>query len=116
VVERIMTDNGNCYRSQMFRQACASHGLRHLRTRPYTPRTNGKAERFIQTCLREWAYARPYVSSEQRSAALSTWLALQYRAATHRLGRLPTGSAASPISVALFDRRDRCFVPTCFRQ
>jgi Integrase core domain len=74
VVERVMTDNGNCYRSQMFRQACAGHGLRHLRTRPYTPRTNGKAERFIQTSLREWAYARPYVSSEQRSAALTTWL------------------------------------------
>ena len=74
VVERVMTDNGNCYRSQMFRQACASQGLRHLRTRPYTPRTNGKAERFIQTSLREWAYARPYISSEQRSAALTTWL------------------------------------------
>ena len=74
VVERVMTDNGNCYRSQLFRQACAGHGLRHLRTRPYTPRTNGKAERFIQTSLREWAYARPYVSSQQRSAALTTWL------------------------------------------
>lgn len=73
-VERVMTDNGNCYRSQMFRQACANHGLRHLRTRPYTPRTNGKAERFIQTSLREWAYAQPYVSSQQRSAALSSWL------------------------------------------
>jgi transposase InsO family protein len=74
VVERVMTDNGNCYRSDMFRQACARHGLRHLRTRPYTPRTNGKAERFIQTSLREWAYARPYVSSQQRSAALTIWL------------------------------------------
>src|SRR6516165_187182 len=73
-IERVMTDNGNCYRSQTFRQACANHGLRHLRTRPYTPRTNGKAERFIQTSLREWAYVRPYASSQQRSAALIVWL------------------------------------------
>ena len=69
VVERV---NRNCYRSQMFRQACAGYGLRHLRIRPYTPRTNGKAERFIQTSLREWASARSYVSSEQRSVALTT--------------------------------------------
>jgi transposase InsO family protein len=73
-VERIMTDNGSCYRSQIFRQACAKHGLRHLWTRPYRPRTNGKAERFIQTSLREWAYARPYASSQERNAALATWL------------------------------------------
>ena len=73
-VERVMTDNGNCYRSQIFRQACARHGLRHLRTRPYTPRTNGKAERFIQTSLREWAYAQPYASSQERRAALMPWL------------------------------------------
>jgi transposase InsO family protein len=73
-VERVMTDNGSCYRSQMFRQACTKHGLRHLRTRPYRPRTNGKAERFIQTSLREWAYARPYASSQERITALITWL------------------------------------------
>ena len=73
-VERIMTDNGSCYRSHSFRKACAQHGLRHLRTRPYRPRTNGKAERFIQTSLREWAYAQPYASSQQRSAALTAWL------------------------------------------
>ena len=66
-VERIMTDNGSAYRSHAFRHACANAGLRHLRTRPYTPRTNGKAERFIQTALREWAYARPYASSDERS-------------------------------------------------
>ena len=59
-VERVMTDNGSAYRSHAFRRACAAAGLRHMRTRPYTPRTNGKAERFIQTALREWAYARPY--------------------------------------------------------
>jgi transposase InsO family protein len=73
-VERVMTDNGSAYRSHAFRHACADAGLRHLRTRPYTPRTNGKAERFIQTALREWAYARPYASSSERSHAITTWL------------------------------------------
>ena len=73
-VERIMTDNGSAYRAHAFRRACADAGLRHLRTRPYTPRTNGKAERFIQTCLREWAYARPYASSSERSHAIDPWL------------------------------------------
>jgi transposase InsO family protein len=58
VVERVMTDNDSCYRNRAFRQACSRNGLRHLRTRPYTPRTNGKAERFIQTVLRECAYSR----------------------------------------------------------
>ena len=53
-----MTDNGSCYRSNAFRKACRELGLRHIRTRPYTPKTNGKAERFIQTALREWAYAQ----------------------------------------------------------
>ena len=57
--QRVMSDNGSGYRSRAFRQVCARLALRHLRTRPYTPRTNGKAERFIQTLLREWAYARP---------------------------------------------------------
>ena len=55
-VERVMTDNGSCYRSKMFRTACNQRGLRQVFTRPYTPKTNGKAERFIQTALREWAY------------------------------------------------------------
>ena len=57
-VERVMTDNGSCYKSLAFRRACKRLGLRHIRTKPYTPRTNGKAERFIQTSLREWAYAQ----------------------------------------------------------
>src|ERR1700756_349304 len=73
-VERVMTDNGSAYLSQAFRIALAAAGLKHKRTRPYTPRTNGKAERFIQTSLREWAYARPYVSSHERSMALMPWL------------------------------------------
>ncbi len=56
-IQRVMTDNGSCFRSMHFRQACQRLGLGHIRTKPYTPRTNGKAERFIQTALREWAYA-----------------------------------------------------------
>ncbi len=73
-VERVMTDNGSPYLSHAFRDACQRLGIRHLRTKPYTPRTNGKAERFIQTALREWAYAAPYTSSEERSRALERWL------------------------------------------
>ena len=72
-VERVMTDNGSAYRSKLFADALASAGIRHVRTRPYTPRTNGKAERFIQTSLREWAYARPYSSSAQRNQAIGPW-------------------------------------------
>jgi len=74
-VERIMTDNGSAYRSHNFRAACARAGLKHIRTRPYTPRTNGKAERFIQTSLREWAYARAYQSSAERGDAMQPWIA-----------------------------------------
>ncbi|MCD9030117.1 IS481 family transposase, partial [Luteimonas sp. BDR2-5] len=65
--ERVLTDNGACYRSRRFRRLVRRLGMRHLRTRPYTPRTNGKAERLVQTSLREWAYARSYTSSEQRA-------------------------------------------------
>jgi transposase InsO family protein len=75
-IERVMTDNGSAYRSHAFRHACAAAGLRHLRTRPYTPRTNGKAERFLQTVMRECAYARPFASSRQRAVALPRWLHL----------------------------------------
>ena len=68
-----MTDNGSCYRSIAFRKACRDLGLKHIRTRPYTPKTNGKAERFIQTALREWAYAQAYpnLRSPRRRAARS---------------------------------------------
>jgi transposase InsO family protein len=69
-VERVMTDNGSCYKSFAFRNACRRLGLKHIRTRPYTPKTNGKAERFVQTCLREWAYARAYLNSKQRADEL----------------------------------------------
>jgi transposase InsO family protein len=73
-IERVMTDNGSPYISFAFRDACRELGIRHLRTKPYTPRTNGKAERFIQTCLREWAYAQAYPTSAARTSALSHWL------------------------------------------
>jgi transposase InsO family protein len=73
-IERVMTDNGSCYRSKTFRAACKRLGLRQIFTKPYTPKTNGKAERFIQTALREWAYARAYQNSHQRSAELPHWL------------------------------------------
>ena len=73
-VSRVMTDNGSCYKSFDFKQTCRDLRLRHIRTKPYTPKTNGKAERFIQTSLREWAYAKPYTSSNHRAAELQTWL------------------------------------------
>ena len=73
-VERVLTDNGSGYRSKLHAAACAELGIRHLRTRPYRPQTNGKAERFIQTLLRDWAYVRIYGSSKERTAALAPWL------------------------------------------
>lgn len=73
-VEALMTDNAFCYVQRRYSTAVAELGLRHLRTRPYTPRTNGKAERFIQTALREWAYAKPYRSSRARAGALAPFL------------------------------------------
>ena len=73
-VERVMTDNGAPYVSRRWATWCADHDIRHLRTRPYRPRTNGKAERFIQTMLREWAYAATYRSAEHRTQVLPTWL------------------------------------------
>jgi transposase InsO family protein len=73
-VERVMTDNGSCYKSFAFRRVCKRLGLRHIRTKPYTPKTNGKAERFIQTSLREWAYAYAYENSQQRRDRLPYWL------------------------------------------
>jgi transposase InsO family protein len=72
-IERVMTDNGTGYKNT-FKAACDELGIRHIKTRPYTPQTNGKAERFVQTSLREWAYARAYVSSAQREAALQPFL------------------------------------------
>ncbi len=87
-VERVMTDNGSCYRSRAFARACKRLGIRHIFARPYTPKTNGKAERFIQTSLREWAYARAYTTSTERAAELPRWL---HRYNWHR----PHGSIGS---------------------
>ena len=98
-VGRVMTDNGSCYISDDFRRACADLGLKHIRTKPYTPKTNGKAERFIQTALREWAYAQTYDSSDQRADYLPVWL---HRYNWHR----PHGGIKSqtPISRLGLDR------------
>jgi transposase InsO family protein/transposase len=73
-VERVMSDNGSCYRSSIHALACRSLAIRHLRTRPYRPRTNGKAERFIRTMLGAWAYGAIYGTSAERTRALSGWL------------------------------------------
>src|SRR2546421_8219158 len=73
-VIRVMTDNGSCYKAFAFRDACRDLGLKHIRTKPYTPKTNGKAERFIQTALREWAYAQAYPTSDRRADELPIWL------------------------------------------
>ena len=70
----VLTDNGPAYRSRLFARTCQMHGLKHRFTRPYTPRTNGKAERFIQTALREWAYLRTYQNSEERNQELPAWI------------------------------------------
>ena len=92
-VERVMTDNGSCYKSRAFARACKQLGLKHIRTKPYTPKTNGKAERFIQTALREWAYAKAYNTSDDRAADLPKWM---HRYNWHR----PHGGidSATPIS------------------
>jgi transposase InsO family protein len=73
-VERVLSDNGACYRSTVHAETCAELGMRHLFTRPYRPRTNGKAERFIQTLTNRWAYGAIYGSSAERTAALPGWL------------------------------------------
>jgi transposase InsO family protein len=89
-VLRVMTDNGSCYRSRAFARACRRLKLKHIRTKPYTPRTNGKAERFIQTSLREWAYAHAYLNSRQRARQLPFFM---HRYNWHRphasIGRVP---------------------------
>lgn len=100
-VERVMTDNGGCYRSRAFKAACTELRLNHIRTKPYTPRTNGKAERFIKTALTEWAYARAYQTSNRRAADLPLWTHLYN---WHR----PHGSLNSnpPISRLALDRNN----------
>jgi len=74
VTRRVLTDNGSAYKSRLFASTCSELNARHGFTRPYRPRTNGKAERFIQSALREWAYRTPYLSSDERTSALASWL------------------------------------------
>jgi transposase InsO family protein len=103
-VERVMTDNGSAYVSAVFALACRALGIKHCRTQPYRPQTNGKAERFIRTMLAEWAYALVYGSSEERTAALSGWLerynttrqhgALGHRPPLERLKELQANNVA----------------------
>ena len=80
---RVMSDNGPAYVSKAFAKACRTLGIRHIRTRPYTPRTNGKAERFIQTLCKEWAYAMAYPNSEERNRWLPRYLAIYNRLRKH---------------------------------
>jgi transposase InsO family protein len=73
-IRRVLTDNGSCYKHWLFRKTLCDQSVKHRFTRPYTPRTNGKAERFIQTALREWAYARSYQNSAEREEQLDLWM------------------------------------------
>ena len=73
-IKRLLTDNGSAYRSKLFNKTCQALGIKHTYTRPYTPQTNGKAERFIQTCLREWAYGRLWANSQERTDWLPAFL------------------------------------------
>jgi transposase InsO family protein len=98
-VERVMSDNGSAYVSKVHAIACRELGLRHLRTRPYRPRTNGKAERFIQTMLREWAYGRVYGTSAERIRALPLWLdRYNWRRPHGSLGHRPPGSRLTNVA------------------
>ena len=92
-VERVLTDNGSCYKSWKFRDACREFGIKHKRTRPYRPQTNGKAERFIRTALKEWAYAQTYTHSWKRTAYLPIWThRYNYLRPHSALGRKPPAS------------------------
>jgi len=85
-VQRVMTDNGVSFRSNRYAKALRMLKIKHLRTKPHTPKTNGKAERFVQTSLREWAYARAYQTSDHRAAELPHWLHRYNRASEHPSG------------------------------
>ena len=92
-VKRLLTDNGPAYRSRLFAMTCQTLGIKHTFTRPYRPQTNGKAERFIQTCLREWAYGRVWQNSAERTAWLPAFLAYYNARRPHSaLGYKPPAS------------------------
>jgi transposase InsO family protein len=101
-VERVLTDNGACYRSTLHAIACRRLGLRHLRTRPYRPQTNGKAERFIRTMLSGWAYGAIYRNSSERIAALAGWLDhYNFRRRHGALGHRPPGARLAELNDVL---------------
>ena len=92
-IKRLLTDNGSAYRSRLFALTCQALGIKHTFTRPYRPQTNGKAERFIQTCLREWAYGRIWQNSTERTAWLPAFLAYYNARRPHSaLGYKPPAS------------------------
>lgn len=91
-IRRLLTDNGSAYRSQLFARVCQDLGIRHIFTRPYRPQTNGKAERFIQTCLSEWAYDRVWCNSAERTGWLPAFLAYYARRPHSALGYKPPAS------------------------
>jgi transposase InsO family protein len=101
-VEGLLTDNGSAYRSKLHAIACRALGIRHLRTRPYRPQTNGKAERFIRSMLGEWAYGAIYRNSAERTAALDGWLWTYNHRRRHRaLGRKPPAARLAELNKAL---------------
>jgi len=101
-VERVITDNGSAYRSTVHAIACRALGVRHLRTRPYRPQTNGKAERFIRTMLGGWAYGAIYRNSAERTAALEGWLwRYNFRRPHGSLGRRPPAARLAELNDAL---------------
>jgi transposase InsO family protein len=101
-VSAVLTDNGSAYRSTVHAIACRALGLRHLRTRPYRPQTNGKAERFIRTMLSGWAYGAIYRSSQERTAALEGWLwRYNFKPNHGALGRRPPAARLAELNNAL---------------
>jgi transposase InsO family protein len=98
-IERVLTDNGSCYRSKLWTQVCAEHRIKPKKTRPYRPQTNGKVERFHRTLLLEWAYVRVYASDAARTRALDKWLHLYNHHRTHTaLGGLPPASRVTNLT------------------
>ncbi len=103
-VKRLLTDNGSAYRSKLFNKTCQALGIKHTYTRPYRPQTNGKAERFIQTCLREWAYGRVWANSLERTSWLPAFLSYyNSRRAHSALGYKPPASRLGGINLLQLD-------------
>src|SRR5437764_1044824 len=99
-VQQLITDNGSAYRSTIHAIACRRLGIRHLRTRPYRPQTNGKAERFVRTLLAGWAYGAIYRTSDERNAALAGWLDFYNR-------RRPHGALSNKPPIARLNERNQ---------